>query len=122
MLRRSRTRPRSQAASVWIFTTALFAVSAALWLGVRGEEPSFVGGPSLPLWVLALAFLVAEVFVMHIRIARHAQKRMRVGRRGWNHHVFFAAKPQDRCGDEHQHAGNSEGDGRPEMPQKNRHQ
>ena len=27
------------------------------------------------------------------RIARHAQERMRVGRRGWNHHVFFAAQP-----------------------------
>ena len=66
-------RPRSHTASVWILTTALFAVSAALWFGVRGEEPPFAGGPFLPLWVLAVSFFVAEVFVMHIRIARHAQ-------------------------------------------------
>ena len=72
MLRRLRGRPRSHAA-VWILTTALFAGSVLLWFGVRGEEPPFAGGPSLPLWVLAVSFGVAEVFVMHIRIARHAQ-------------------------------------------------
>ncbi len=66
-------RLRSHAASVWILTTALFAVSLVLWFGVRGVEPPFDGGPSLPLWVLAVSFFVAEVFVMHIRIARHAQ-------------------------------------------------
>src|SRR4029450_3269846 len=66
-------RLRSHAASVWTLTTALFAVSVALWFGGRGVEPPFEGGPSLPLWVLAVSFFVAEVFVMHIRIARHAQ-------------------------------------------------
>ena len=66
-------RLRSHAASVWILTTALLAVSVVLWFGVRGVGPPFDGGPSLPLWVLAVSFLVAEVFVMHIRIARHAQ-------------------------------------------------
>ena len=66
-------RLRSHAASVWILTTALFAVCLVLWFGVRGEEPPFAGGPSLPLWGLAVSFFVAEVFVMHIRIARHAQ-------------------------------------------------
>src|SRR4029450_9331078 len=66
-------RLRSHAASVWILTAALFAVSLVLWFGVRGEEPPFAGGPSLPLWGLAISFFVAEVFVMHIRIARHAQ-------------------------------------------------
>ena len=73
MLRRPLIRPPSHAASVWILSTALFAVSVALWFGVRGVEPPFAGGPSLPLWVLAVSFGVAEVFVMHIRIARHAQ-------------------------------------------------
>ena len=73
MFRRLRVRPRSHAAGVWILTTALFAVSVLLWLAVRGEEPPFAGGPSLPLWILAVSFGVAEVFVMHIRIARHAQ-------------------------------------------------
>ena len=73
MLRRLRIRPRSPAAGVWILTTALFALSVLLWFAVRGEEPPFAGGSSLPLWMLAVSFGVAEVFVMHIRIARHAQ-------------------------------------------------
>ena len=51
-------RLRSHAASVWILTTALFAVSVVLWFGVRGEEPPFAGGPSLPLWGLAVSFFV----------------------------------------------------------------
>jgi hypothetical protein len=45
---------------VWILSTALFAVSVALWFGVRGVEPPFAGGPSLPLWVLAVSFGVAK--------------------------------------------------------------
>src|SRR4249920_2805625 len=73
MLRRLRGRLRSPAAGVWILTAALFAGSVLLWFGVRGEEPPFAGGPSLPWWVLAVSFGVAEVFVVHIRIARHAQ-------------------------------------------------
>jgi signal transduction histidine kinase len=72
MLRRLRGRPGSHAA-VWILSAALFAGSVLLWFGMRGEEPPFAGGPSLRLWVLAVSFGVAEVFVMHIRIARHAQ-------------------------------------------------
>ena len=42
-----------------------------LW--VRGEQPPLADEGSVPLWALALAFGLAEVFVMHIRIARHAQ-------------------------------------------------
>jgi signal transduction histidine kinase len=73
MLRRLCGRPRSPAAGVWLLTVALFAGSVLLWIGVRGEEPPLAGGPSIRLWVLAVSFAVAEVFVMHIRIARHAQ-------------------------------------------------
>jgi signal transduction histidine kinase len=72
MLRRLCGRPRSPAAGVWFLTAGLVAASFLLWLGVRGEEPPFADG-SLPWWVLAVSFAVAEVFVMHIRIARHAQ-------------------------------------------------
>jgi signal transduction histidine kinase len=73
MLRRLRVSPRSPAAGVWILTTTLIALSVLLWFAVRGEVPPFAGGPSLPLWMLAVSFGVAEVFVMHIRIGRHAQ-------------------------------------------------
>ncbi len=72
MLRRLCGRPRSPAAGVWILTAGLVAASVLLWFGVRGEEPPFAGA-SLPWWVLAVSFGVAEVFVVHIRIARHAQ-------------------------------------------------
>jgi len=72
MLRRLYGRPRSPAAGVWLLTAGLVAASVLLWFGVRGEEPPFPGA-SLPWWVLAVSFGVAEVFVVHIRIARHAQ-------------------------------------------------
>jgi signal transduction histidine kinase len=72
MLRRLYGRPRSPAAGVWLLTAGLVAASVLLWFGVRGEEPPFAGA-SLPWWVLAVSFGVAEVFVVHIRIARHAQ-------------------------------------------------
>ena len=72
MLRRLYGRPRSPAAGVWLLTAGLVAASVLLWFGVRGEEPPLPGA-SLPWWVLAVSFGVAEVFVVHIRIARHAQ-------------------------------------------------
>lgn len=72
MLRRLRGRPDSQAA-VWMLTAALIVGSVLLWFGVRGAEPPFASERSLRLWVLAVSFGVAEVFVMHVRIARHAQ-------------------------------------------------
>ena len=72
MLRRLCGRPRSPAAGVWLLTAGLVAASVLLWFGVRGEEPPFAGA-SFPWWVLAVSFGVAEVFVVHIRIARHAQ-------------------------------------------------
>jgi signal transduction histidine kinase len=72
MLRRLYGRPRSPAAGVWLLTAGLVAASVLLWFGVRGEEPPFAGA-SLPWWVLAVSFGVAEVFVVHIRTARHAQ-------------------------------------------------
>ena len=73
MLQRLRARYVSHATAVWLLTTSLLVVSALIWLWVRGEEPPLAGERSVPLWALALVFGLAEVFVMHIRIARHAQ-------------------------------------------------
>src|SRR5262245_40805844 len=73
MLRRLCGRPRSPVEGVWLLTAGLIAVSVLLWLGVRGVKPPFAGGPSIRLWVLAVSFAVAEVFVIHVRIDRHAQ-------------------------------------------------
>lgn len=73
MLQRLRARYVSHATAVWMLTTSLLLVSVLIWLWVRGEEPPLAGERPVPLWALALAFGLAEVFVMHIRIARHAQ-------------------------------------------------
>jgi signal transduction histidine kinase len=58
---------------VWILTMLLAGVTIVGlgWLGPqRGPELS---GPPVPWWVLAIAFGLAEVFVIHVRIGRDAQ-------------------------------------------------
>src|SRR4029450_3544357 len=58
---------------VWILTTLLAGVTIVGlgWLGPqRGPE---LPGPSVRWWVLAIAFGLAEVFVIHVRIGRDAQ-------------------------------------------------
>jgi signal transduction histidine kinase len=56
---------------VWRLNIALLAAAIAL-LWLIGGRPVLVEGPSIPWVVLALSFGVAEVFVMHVRIAKHA--------------------------------------------------
>ncbi len=57
---------------VWILTGLLAAITVVGLdrLAQRGPELS---GPSVPWWVLAIAFGLAEVFVIHLRIGRDAQ-------------------------------------------------
>lgn len=73
MLQRLRARYVSHATAVWMLTMSLLLGSALIWLGMQGEVPPLAGQRTVPVWALALAFGLAEVFVMHIRIARHAQ-------------------------------------------------
>ena len=47
---------------------------------------------------------------------------MRIGRRRRHHHVLLAAEPKNHGRDEHEHAGNAEGDRGPELAQEDRHQ
>jgi signal transduction histidine kinase len=56
---------------VWGLSITLLVVAAAL-LWLFGGRAAPVEGPSIPWVVLALSFGVAEVFVMHVRIAKHA--------------------------------------------------
>jgi signal transduction histidine kinase len=56
---------------VWGLTIGLLAATTAL-LWIIGERAAPLEGPRIPWVVLALGFGVAEVFVMHVRIARHA--------------------------------------------------
>jgi signal transduction histidine kinase len=57
---------------VWLLTAAVALVAFAALPLVSADGPIVVGGPRIPWWVLAAGFGVAEVFVMHLRIARHA--------------------------------------------------
>jgi signal transduction histidine kinase len=62
----------SGAARVWILTILLTIASAGGWWEVRHIREPLVAGPSIPWWLLAIGFALAEVFVIHLRIARHA--------------------------------------------------
>jgi signal transduction histidine kinase len=73
MGRQRRASPRvSQRALVWAVTASLFAACAGIFTLERGIGVPLVAGPDVPWWLLAAGFAVAEVFVMHLRIARHA--------------------------------------------------
>ena len=67
------TRQRLNGAQrVWALTVDLALASVAVsWLLSR-EPTRVLDGPAIPAWVLAIGFGVAEIFVMHLRIARHA--------------------------------------------------
>ncbi len=69
---RGRVRAISRTARVWLLTSFLVVLTILMWLAVPEQQPLLRDGPVVPLWLLAVAFGVAEVFVMHIRIARHA--------------------------------------------------
>ncbi len=72
-MRAGRRRIRlSSAARVWALTALLALASAVAWFGVRTVRTPLVPGRVVPWLFLAVAFGVAEVFVMHLRVARHA--------------------------------------------------
>jgi signal transduction histidine kinase len=73
VLQRPTARYVSQATAAWMLTTSLLVASALIWLWVRGEAPPLAGGRFVPLSALAVGFGLAEVFVMQVRIASHAQ-------------------------------------------------
>jgi signal transduction histidine kinase len=68
------TPPRhsSGARRVWLLTVGLTLTALATLPLVSHDRPAVVGGPPLPWWLLAIGFGLAEIFVMHLRIARHA--------------------------------------------------
>ncbi len=72
MRRRGSAHRLSHSVRVWVLTTSLFLVTILMWFALRGVRPPLSGRQSVPLWLLAVSFGVAEVFVMHTRIARYA--------------------------------------------------
>ena len=56
------------------------------------------------------------------RGAGDVEERVRIRRRRRHHHVLLAAEPEDHRRDEHERAGNAEGDARAVAAQENRHE
>lgn len=59
---------------VWVFNGALALICSLVWAFAVGRfgEPSFVHGPRLSWWALALAFYFAEVVVVHLQFRKQA--------------------------------------------------
>ena len=59
---------------VWAFNGVLALACSIVWAFAIGsfDSPALVHGPHLPWWALALAFLFAEVFVVHLQFRKQA--------------------------------------------------
>ncbi|HZC75607.1 MAG TPA: EAL domain-containing protein [Gaiellaceae bacterium] len=59
---------------VWIFNGALALTCSLLWAFnvANFDNPTFVQGPHLRWWMLAIAFYLAEVFVVHLQFRKEA--------------------------------------------------
>jgi signal transduction histidine kinase len=57
---------------VWALTVALAAITALTLARMGVHRPPQLDGRSLPWWALAIAFAVAEIYVVHVRITHDA--------------------------------------------------
>jgi diguanylate cyclase (GGDEF)-like protein len=59
---------------VWLFNAGVAIACAGIWtVGVRQfGAPELVAGPRLQWWMLAIAFYLAEVFVVHLQFRKQA--------------------------------------------------
>ena len=58
---------------VWLFIAAVVALSAEVWVPILAHGgPPAAGGISIPWWELAVAFYLAEVFVVHLQFRKQA--------------------------------------------------
>jgi signal transduction histidine kinase len=55
-----------------VLTAALAGATTLALARIGVHRPPQLGGPSLPWWTLAIAFGVAEIYVVHVRITRDA--------------------------------------------------
>src|SRR5579884_4241121 len=59
---------------VWLFNVGIAAACAGIWTFALRHwgAPHLVGGPHLQWWMLAIAFYLAEVFVVHLQFRKQA--------------------------------------------------
>jgi signal transduction histidine kinase len=69
----SRRRLLHGAFPVWVLSFAMAGITALGLARLGPARPPELSGPFVPWWALALAFALAEVFVIHVRIGRDAQ-------------------------------------------------
>jgi len=68
---RQRPRLAPGVLRVWVFVAALGATSALVW-SFNLSGPGAPGSITLPWWGLAIAFYVAEAFVVHLHFRKQA--------------------------------------------------
>jgi signal transduction histidine kinase len=61
------------ALAVWVLTLSLTGLTLLGLARLGPDRPPELVGPAIPWWSLAIAFGLAEIFVIHVRIGRDAQ-------------------------------------------------
>jgi K+-sensing histidine kinase KdpD len=59
-------------ARIWLFTSFLAALAVVLSLSLHGDAPSAAVSLAIPWWVVAAAFCLAEIAVVHVEIRRES--------------------------------------------------
>ncbi len=59
-------------AKIWLFTSLLAGLAAVLFLGLHGGGPPLAVSLVVPWWVVAGAFCLAEIAVVHVEIRRES--------------------------------------------------
>jgi diguanylate cyclase (GGDEF)-like protein len=59
---------------VWVFNVGIAVLCAGVWIFAlrQWQTPHLVAGPHLQWWMLAIAFYLAEVFVVHLQFRKQA--------------------------------------------------
>jgi hypothetical protein len=68
----ARSRLLSGAGRVWLLTSFLAVAALGMYLTVHRHAPAPVVSLEVPWWLIAIAFCLAEIFVVHIEIRREA--------------------------------------------------
>jgi signal transduction histidine kinase len=68
----ARARSQGGAFGVWALTSCLAGATILGLTRMGVHRPPLLAGPWIPWWALAIAFGVAEIYVVHVRIARDA--------------------------------------------------
>src|SRR3954449_3785446 len=66
------TRPRAGAVKIWLLSAVLGTLALVLFAGVAVDIPPLAAPVSIPWWLLAVGFYLAETNVVHLEFRRQA--------------------------------------------------